>query len=96
MSYKNADSSCKLANPQRFLFFRFFQSMFSLFQYYPQSFSQWPLWFVVSLKSLFPKNSFKAFVEGFVGKVEILRAVYFHAIGGADGPYFCCMDDVVF
>ena len=47
-------------------------------------------------KKPFPKNSFKSFVERFVGKVKILRAVDFHAIGGANGPYFCRMEDVVF
>ncbi len=50
---------------------------------------------VVSLKSLFPKNGLEAFVERFVGKVEILRAVDFHTIGGANGPDFCGVDDVV-
>ena len=60
-----------------------------------QSLSPWRLWFVVSLKSLFPKNSFEAFIECFVGKMKILRAVDFHTIGGANGSYLCGMDDVI-
>ena len=61
-----------------------------------KSLSHRPLWFVVYLKGLFPKNSFKTFVEDLWGKMKILRAVDFHTIGGANGSYLCRMDDVVF
>lgn len=48
------------------------------------------------LKGPFPKNGTESLIKCFMGKMKILRAVYFYTIGGANGSYFCSMDDVIF